>query len=193
GVYKITGTYRKPQSVDNNSANSFGFATQRNSKVNHFQSSVLQSDVTVSQLQKYANRDNVKISTRAEESNSVWMNLLLTVLPLIIMIFFFYMMMCQAGQGGGGRGVMSFRKTEAKPADAKTNKVWFSDVAGEEEEKQELVEVVEFLKNPKKFTRLGAKIPSGVLLEGPPGTGKTLLAKAVAGESGVPFSSISGS
>ncbi len=193
GVYKITGTYRKPQSVDNNSANSFGFATQRNSKVNHFQSSVLQSDVTVSQLQKYANRDNVKISTRAEESNSVWMNLLLTVLPLIIMIFFFYMMMGQAGQGGGGRGVISFGKTKAKPADAKKNKVRFSDVAGEEEEKQELVEVVEVLKNPKKFTRLGAKIPSGVLLEGPPGTGKTLLAKAVAGESGVPFFSISGS
>ncbi|MBA2914708.1 ATP-dependent zinc metalloprotease FtsH [Limosilactobacillus frumenti] len=193
GVYKITGTYRKPQKADNDSANGFGFAAQRNTEVKHFQSSVLQSDVTVSQLQKYADKDNVKISTRAEESNSVWMNLLLTVLPLVIMIFFFYMMMGQAGQGGAGRGVMSFGKTKTKPADAKKNKVRFSDVAGEEEEKQELVEVVEFLKNPKKFTRLGAKIPSGVLLEGPPGTGKTLLAKAVAGESGVPFFSISGS
>ena len=193
GVYKITGTYKHAQTAENSNKGGLAFAGQSSSTTKNFQSSVLQSDVTIDQLQKYAEREHVKITTKPEESNSLWSNLLITVLPLVIMIFFFYMMMGQAGQGGGGRGVMSFGKSKAKPADAKDNKVRFSDVAGEEEEKQELVEVVEFLKNPKKFMKLGAKIPSGVLLEGPPGTGKTLLARAVAGEAGVPFFSISGS
>lgn len=193
GVYKITGTYRNAQPVSAGSTTGFSLVGQREGKTTNFQSSVLQSEVTMAQLQKYADKDRVKLSTKAEESNSIWMNLLITVLPLVIMIFFFYMMMGQAGQGGGGRGVMNFGKSHAKPSDAKENKVRFSDVAGEEEEKQELVEIVEFLKNPKKFMRLGARIPAGVLLEGPPGTGKTLLAKAVAGEAGVPFFSISGS
>ena len=193
GVYRITGTYRKAQSVSSGSTTGFTLGGQSSSKTTNFESSVLESDVTVAQLQRYSERENVKVSTKAEESNSLWMNLLITVLPLVIMIFFFYMMMGQAGQGGGGRGVMNFGKTKAKPSNSKENKVRFSDVAGEEEEKQELVEIVEFLKNPKKFMRLGARIPAGVLLEGPPGTGKTLLAKAVAGEAGVPFFSISGS
>lgn len=193
GVYRITGTYRKAQPVSSSSTMGFSLGGQSASSTTNFESSVLESDVTIAQLQKYAEKEKVEVSTKSEESNSLWMNLLVTVLPLVIMIFFFYMMMGQAGQGGGGRGVMNFGKTKTKPSDSKENKVRFSDVAGEEEEKQELVEIVEFLKNPKKFMRLGARIPAGVLLEGPPGTGKTLLAKAVAGEAGVPFFSISGS
>lgn len=193
GVYKITGTYKHAQTAENSNKGGLAFAGQSSSTTKNFQSSVLQSDVTINQLQKYAEREHVKITTKPEESNSLWSNLLITVLPLVIMIFFFYMMMGQAGQGGGGGRVMNFGKSKAKPIDKKNNKVRFSDVAGAEEEKQELVEVVEFLRDPRKFLALGARIPSGVLLEGPPGTGKTLLAKAVAGEAGVPFFSISGS
>ena len=101
-------------------------------------------------------------------------------------------MMMKQARGGGTGGVMSFGK--AKPrAPEEGPKVTFQDVAGADEEKEELVEIVEFLKNPSKFNSLGARIPKGVLLMGPPGTGKTLLAKAVAGEAGVPFFSISGS
>ena len=145
GVYKVTGTYRKPQKMSSGNQTGLSLMNQKSSTTTSFQSSVLQSDVTVNQLQKYADKNNVKITTHPEESNSIWVNLLVTGLPIIIMILFFYMMMGQAGQGGG-RGVMNFGKTKAKPSSSKDNKVRFSDVAGEEEEKQELVEVVEFLK-----------------------------------------------
>lgn len=122
---------------------------------------------------------------------SFWVSLLSTALPFLLLLGLFFFMMNQS-QGGGGK-VMQFGKSKAKMVVDDKNKVTFRDVAGADEVKEELQEVVEFLKTPKKFVELGAKIPKGVLLYGPPGTGKTLLAKAVAGESGVAFFSISGS
>ena len=190
-TYKVTGVYKKAQKSKETSG-LVGFPSSE-SKVDHFSTNVLTNDSSVAQIKKYAEKNNVKYGAKEEESSSIWILLLIFVVPLFFFIIFFYMMMGQAGQGGGNGRVMNFGKAKAKPVDKKNNKVRFSDVAGAEEEKQELVEVVEFLRDPHKFLALGAKIPSGVLLEGPPGTGKTLLAKAVAGEAGVPFFSISGS
>lgn len=190
-TYKVTGVYKKAQKSKETSV-LVGFPSSE-SKVDHFSTNVLTNDSSVAQIKKYAEKNNVKYGAKEEESSSIWIQLLIYVVPLFFFIIFFYMMMGQAGQGGGNGRVMNFGKAKAKPVDKKNNKVRFSDVAGAEEEKQELVEVVEFLRDPHKFLALGAKIPSGVLLEGPPGTGKTLLAKAVAGEAGVPFFSISGS
>ena len=191
-TYKITGTYRHAKKSSGSSGIA-GIASSSADESTGFTTNVLTNDSTVKQIQEYAQKNKIKNSAKEEESSSIWIQLLISVVPILFFIFFFYMMMGQAGQGGGGGRVMNFGKSKAKPIDKKNNKVRFSDVAGAEEEKQELVEVVEFLRDPRKFLALGARIPSGVLLEGPPGTGKTLLAKAVAGEAGVPFFSISGS
>ena len=135
--------------------------------------------------------------TLESASKSIWVTLLSLLMPfgliIIFLVFWFFMMNGAGGQGGGNK-TLTFGKSRARLVNtADKNKITFEDVAGVDEEKEELQEIVEFLKNPKKFTDMGARIPKGVLLVGQPGTGKTLLAKAVAGEAGVPFFIISGS
>ncbi|HPM78927.1 MAG TPA: ATP-dependent zinc metalloprotease FtsH [bacterium] len=135
--------------------------------------------------------DNKVEVTVIPESNSLLWGIMMNWIPMILMIGLFIFLMRQL-QSGGGKA-MSFGKSRARLVSDKANKVTFKDVAGIDEAKDELSEIIEFLKDPKKFTRLGGRIPKGVLLMGPPGTGKTLLARAIAGEAGVPFFSISGS
>ncbi|MBU5486262.1 ATP-dependent zinc metalloprotease FtsH [Clostridium sp. MSJ-11] len=122
----------------------------------------------------------------------IWLNYLPSAILILMFVIFWFMFM-QQSQSGGNRNVMNFGKSRAKMASPDKRKVTFADVAGADEEKEELAEIVDFLKQPKRYAEVGARIPKGVLLVGPPGTGKTLLAKAIAGEAGVPFFSISGS
>ncbi|MEC0244006.1 ATP-dependent zinc metalloprotease FtsH [Paenibacillus dokdonensis] len=175
-AYLVTGKYnQKPDGVKSDSFSTYIPAT----------------DAAIQELVDASDKNGMTYTQKKMEGESIWLTLLSSMIPLVIMFILFFFLFNQA-QGGGGK-VMNFGKSRARLYNEEKKRVTFEDVAGADEEKQELIEVVEFLKDPRKFAAVGARIPKGVLLVGPPGTGKTLLARAVAGEAGVPFFTISGS
>lgn len=152
---------------------------------------IVPSDEFNKLVQDYVERDRLNVKYEIKSAATAWFSILPSIVLIIIFIVFFFVL-TQQSQGGGSR-VMSFGKSRAKLHTDDKKKITFADVAGADEEKEELGEIVEFLKQPRRFIELGARIPKGILLVGPPGTGKTYLARAVAGEAGVPFFTISGS
>lgn len=163
---------------------------EQNSKTIGYKVIVPRTEKNIEKLEKDLQRNGGKLTVEDPNQGSVWISILSQIIPFLIIAVFFYFMFSKMG-GGGNNKVFEFAKSKAR---VESNvKVRFKDVAGCEEEKEEVKEIIDYLRSPKKFTDMGAHIPKGILMVGPPGTGKTLLAKAVAGEANVPFFSISGS
>lgn len=163
---------------------------EQNSKTVGYKVIVPRTEKNIEKLEKSLQRNDGKLTVEDPNQGSVWISILSQIIPFLIIAVFFYFMFAKMG-GGGNNKAFEFAKSKAR---VESNvKVRFKDVAGCEEEKEEVKEIIDYLRSPKKFTDMGAHIPKGILMVGPPGTGKTLLAKAVAGEANVPFFSISGS
>lgn len=163
---------------------------EQNSKTVGYKVIVPRTEKNIEKLEKDLQRNGGKLTVEDPNQGSVWISILSQIIPFLIIAVFFYFMFSKMG-GGGNNKAFEFAKSKAR---VESNvKVRFKDVAGCEEEKEEVKEIIDYLRSPKKFTNMGAHIPKGILMVGPPGTGKTLLAKAVAGEANVPFFSISGS
>ena len=163
---------------------------EQNSKTVGYKVIVPRTEKNIEKLEKALQRNGGKLNVEDPNHGSVWVSILSQIIPFLIIAVFFYFMFAKMG-GGGNNKAFEFAKSKAR---VESNvKVRFKDVAGCEEEKEEVKEIIDYLRSPKKFTDMGAHIPKGILMVGPPGTGKTLLAKAVAGEANVPFFSISGS
>ena len=179
--FTFHGVLKQPESLNVGS---------RQMTVDKFSTLLPFTDITEVTIKQWSDKN---IPFRIEKEDTSWLGPLIGALPwIIIIVFWIIIMRRMQGQAGGSKGIFSFGKSKAKLLNESSNRVTFRDVAGADEAKYELEEIIEFLREPSKFQKLGGKIPKGVLLLGPPGTGKTLLARAVAGEAGVPFFTISG-